>query len=324
MGRQDSACRRPAQPGKIPAHAPAAAGSVETGGIAMKATGIFCACLILAGCASWFGSNTRQGVSSSLVDFLYPSGEVPPRQPGVTPNLQLPLTVGIAFVPSEHGNSALTEAERIELLNKVKAHFASRDYIQEISVIPEAYMRSRRGFESMEQLARLYGLDVLALVSYDQVAHTEERTSSLLYWTIVGAYVIEGNKNDVNTFVDTAVFDVPTRKLLFRAPGVSEIRSTSTLVGVESDVRAGQQKGFDQAMADMTVNLDKELDVFKERIRTDPSVRVTRADGSSYGGGGGGVTESGALAACVLLLALARRRRVALDAAAPTIREPIN
>jgi rhombotail lipoprotein len=115
-------------------------------------------------------------------------------------------------------------------------------------------------------------------------------------------YVIEGNKNDVNTFVDTAVFDVPTRKLLFRAPGVSEIRSTSTLVGVGSDVRAGQQKGFDQAMADMTINLDKELDSFKERIRTDPSVRVTRADGSSYGGGGAG--GFGWIAALLVLLAI--------------------
>jgi hypothetical protein len=56
----------------------------------------------------------------------------------------------------------------------------------------------------------------------------------------------------------------------------------------------------------MTVNLDKELDVFKERIRTDPSVRVTRADGSSYGGGG----ASGLAAiAGLLLLAAARRAR---------------
>ena len=62
----------------------------------------------------------------------------------------------------------------------------------------------------------------MALVSYDQVANTSEKTSSLLYWTIVGAYVVKGNKNDVQTFVDTAVFDMATRKLLFRAPGVSD------------------------------------------------------------------------------------------------------
>ena len=274
----------------------------------MKATSVFCACLLISGCAGLYGSPTRQGVSSSLVDYLYPSGEEPPKQSETIPNLQLPLKVGLAFVPSNTGQGALTEADRIELLNKVRAHFSGRDFIAHIEVIPEAYMRSGRGFQSMDQLARLYDLDVMALVSYDQVAQTAEKTSSLLYWTIVGAYVIEGNKNDVSTFVDTAVFDVPTRTLLFRAPGVSEIKSSSTLVGIESDVRAGQQQGFEQAMASMTVNLDRELDGFKQRVLTEGNVRITRADGTSYGGGGGAAGLGGLVA---LALLYAGRRRLA-------------
>jgi glycerate kinase len=40
-------------------------------------------------------------------------------------------------------------------------------------------------------------------------------------------------------------------------------------------------------MADMTANLDQELSVFKERIRTDGSVKVTRVADSGGGGGGG-------------------------------------
>ena len=194
------------------------------------------------------------------------------------------------------------------LLDKVKSHFEGRDYIQEIAVIPDAYLRSGRGFQSLEQVSRLYNLDVVALVSYDQVAHTDERTSSFLYWTIVGAYVVKGNENDVNTFVDTAVFDIPTRKLLFRAPGVSEITSSTTLVDLDADLRATQQKGFDQAMSDMTVNLDKELYAFKERIREDQSVRISYAP--TYrggGGGGGGAGGFGALAALALLLGIRRR-----------------
>jgi rhombotail lipoprotein len=256
--------------------------------------------LALAGCAGLFGTPTRQGVSSSLVDYLYPKGEPPPAQAGGTPHLQLPLKVGIAFVPSSYsGELALPESERMRLLNDVKARFMGRDFIEEIAVIPEAYLRSSRGFESLEQTARLYGLDVMALVSYDQVTHSDERTASLLYWTIVGAYTIKGNKNDVQTFVDTAVFDVPTRTLLFRAPGVSKVQGTSTLVGLERDLRAKQQQGFEQAMTDMTVNLDNELSVFKERIRTDGSVRVTRAE--SGGGGAMGI-------AILALLAFAASR----------------
>jgi len=244
--------------------------------------------LSLAACASLFGSSKREGVSSSLVDYLYPDGEKPPGQAGTVPNLELPLKIGLAFVPAQGRDQALNEAERMQMLEKVKASFSGRDYIAEIAVIPEAYMRTGRGFAALEQTARLYDLDVMTLVSYDQVAHSAEKTSSFLYWTIVGAYVVKGNKNDVQTFVDTAVFDVATRKLLFRAPGVSETKSSSTLVDLERDLRVSQRKGFEEAMADMTVNLDRELALFKERIRTDGSVRVTRSERYSGGGGAAG------------------------------------
>lgn len=264
----------------------------------MKRLGLFLVVLSLAACTGLFGYGGRQGVSSSLVDYLYPGGEEPPKQEGVIPHLQLPLTVGLAFVPSRSQHTqVLSEAQRITLLNDVKAAFSDRDFIREIIVIPDAYMRSGRGFTALEQTARLYNLDVMALVSYDQITHTAERRSALLYWTIVGAYYVKGNKNDVQTFVDTAVFDVASRKLLFRAPGTNETRSSSTLVDIERDVRIAQQKGFELAMADMTVNLDKELSVFKDRIKEDRSVRVSRAGDE----GGGAAVDAGFL----LLLALA-------------------
>lgn len=252
-----------------------------------RAIAVVAVFLALAGCAGLWGAGTRQGVSSSLVDYLYPKGEPPPPQTDAVPHLKLPLKVGLAFVPSGlRADLALPESERIRMLNDVKARFAGRDFIAEITVVPDAYMRSGRGFDSMEQTARLYGLDVMALVSYDQVTHSDERTSAFLYWTIVGAYTVRGNKNDVQTFVDTAVFDVPTRKLLFRAPGVSQVKSSSTLVGLERDLRDTQKQGFEQAMVDMTANLDNELSVFKERIRTDGTVRVTRSGPPGQGGGG--------------------------------------
>ncbi|MBF8292336.1 MAG: delta endotoxin [Steroidobacteraceae bacterium] len=270
----------------------------------MKTASLFCVLLLMTGCASLWGGEGRQGVSSSLVDYLYPQGEVPPRQDGVVPNLNLPLHVGLAFVPSRSGSDqVLTEAYRVDLLNRVKAAFAGRDYIREITVIPDAYMRSGKGFAALEQTARLYDIDVMALVSYDQVAHSDETKASFLYWTIVGAYLIKGNKNEVQTFVDTAVFDVPTRKLLFRAPGVNKVESSSTLVDVERDTRKAREAGFERAMTDMTVSLDKELAAFKERIKTDRSVTVSRAGGE----GGGGAVEPAMLLLAGLVLFVRRR-----------------
>jgi rhombotail lipoprotein len=273
----------------------------------MKATSVVLACLMLIGCAGLFGAERRQGVSSSLVDYLYPSGEEPPKPAGAAPNLQLPLTVGLAFVPSNSGRGALTEAERMELLNKVKQHFGGRDFIAEIAVIPEAYMKTGRGFEAMEQLARLYALDVIALVSYDQVAHTDERASSFLYWTIVGAYVVEGTKNEVQTLVDTAVFDIPTRTLLFRAPGIDMVTKDATLIGTPEQVRKTQDESFGRAMDQMTANLQKELDVFRQRIQSEGAARVVHA-GSAGPGSGSGSVDGLILCALLLLVALGLRR----------------
>ena len=230
--------------------------------------------LLLTSCASYFGHDGRRGVSSSLVDYLYPDGQVPPKHEETTPHLRLPLTVGLAFVPSQRGGSfMLPEGKKTLLLEEVKHNFSGLDYVKEIVIVPETYMKSSKGFEGVGQIARLYGLDIVALVSYDQVAVSSETKSSILYWTIVGAYFIKGNQNEATTFVDTAVFDVNSRKMLFRAPGVSEIKQSSTLVEVERVNREAREEGFELAMKDMSTNLAAELDQFKAKIKEDKSVQ---------------------------------------------------
>ncbi len=181
-----------------------------------KAYLLVVAALLLTSCATYFGHEGRRGVSSSLVDYLYPDGQVPPKHEETIPHLRLPLTVGLAFVPPPKNTPfSLPEAKKTQLLEEVKQNFVGLDYVKEIVIVPETYMRSSKGFEGVGQVARLYGLDIVALVSYDQVAVTSEMKSSILYWTIVGAYFIKGNQNQATTFVDTAVFDVNSRKMLF-------------------------------------------------------------------------------------------------------------
>ena len=47
----------------------------------MKATRLFllALALLVTACAGLFGESRREGVSSSLVQYLYPEGEKPPR-----------------------------------------------------------------------------------------------------------------------------------------------------------------------------------------------------------------------------------------------------
>jgi rhombotail lipoprotein len=242
--------------------------------------------LLIAGCSSlWnFGGETRSGVSSSLVDYLYPAGEVPPDTQDTIPYLKLPLRVGIAFVPGQSGRGAISEATKMQLLETVKAEFTDRDYIEHIEVIPDTYLRSSKGINGMQQVARLYGVDVMALVSYDQVAVSEDNPSSFLYWTIVGSYVIKATSNEVQTFVDTAVLDVSTARLLFRAPGLNKTSDRSTLIESGEIVRKAKDSSFSAAMDAMTQNLTIELDQFQERVQKDP--QVARTEWKSGSGGG--------------------------------------
>lgn len=256
------------------------------------------ATLTLSGCSLFSGPGytTRTGTSSSLVDYLYPEGEVPPETDGSVPYLSLPLTVGIAYVPAYHSTYDISEATKMTLLEDVRGEFEKLDYVDEIRIIPDTYLRSTKGVTGMQQVARMYDVDVMALVSYDQVAVSEENKASFLYWTIVGAYFIDGNNNEVQTFVDTAVFDVNTAKLLFRAPGADTNQGRSTIIESNRDLRTRGEESFTTAVHTMTDNLSFELVRFEERVQERPdTVQVEWKEG--YSGTGIGSYDSWFLAA---------------------------
>lgn len=240
----------------------------------------------LSGCSQLVSNKTdRQSASSSLVDFLYPQKEKRVAHKEEIPVLKLPVKVGIAFVPSHNWRgSGIDENNKINLLNKVKASFGKHRFIDSISIIPSVYLRKGQGFDALDQVARLHDVDVMALVSYDQVTQSLHNNASLLYWTIVGMYVIPGNENSVQTFVDTAVFDVRSRKMLLRAPGVSSLRKRSTAIGVNSVMAEKSLQGFNTAFDDMISNLNAELSRFKARAKEGRVATIQHRQG--YTGGG--------------------------------------
>jgi rhombotail lipoprotein len=265
------------------------------GGARMKFRILITALLLalLAGCSSfWLGpgyEKVREGASSSLVDYLYPDGEIPPAVDGNLPYLSLPVRVGIAFIPSQNSED-ITAAEKQELMEHVADAFRDRDFVQSIESIPETYMRSARGVQGMKQVAALNGVDIMALVSYDQISFSSERDSALLYWTIVGALAVKGNTNEVRTMIDTAVFDVETTKLLFRAPGTHNEQRNVTLMEKSRDLRKLRSAGFVAANEDMILNLDKELEGFRAAVQSGERAQVAWRQDS--GGGSGGMTPS--------------------------------
>jgi rhombotail lipoprotein len=240
--------------------------------------------LSLGGCASWF---PQQGYkqSGSVVDYLYGDKATPEvLAPSVT-TLKLPLRIGIAFVPSKAwGVGGVPDTEQQRMLEKVKAAFSHYPFIGGIEVIPNTYLRPNGGFANLEQVARLFNVEVVALLSYDQIQFNDTNALSVLYWTIVGAYVIHGDQYDVHTLLEAAVFDVGSRKLLFRAPGSSNVKGAAALMSFSEKSRAARQQGFDQALDALIPNLDRELAAYKERVKTDSTVKIEHRSGYSGGG----------------------------------------
>ena len=271
------------------------------------------AVVALAGCASFFSDHSsRSGVSSSVVDYLYPAGkDYEPPVEGI-PEVRLPARVGLMFVPSARAPAGLTRADRQALLEQVRDAFKEQEFIDRIEIVPDNYLRPRGGFENLEQVARLHGFDLVALVSYDQVINTSESAASFLYWTIIGAYTVPATRNQATTFVEATVFDVASRTLLLRAPGQDQRDAGST--AIKSDAKREQlgRQGFEAAVADMIPNLETEIGEFSTRVREDRSVKlVDRGSGRQWRGSGGGGSvqawELGLLLAAFALLLVRRR-----------------
>lgn len=226
--------------------------------------------------------------SSSLVEFLYPNSSTPPPRDAV-PELHLPLRVGLAFLPGRGGQAALDAAHKEQLLERIRRRFNDRHFVSEIVVIPDYYLANRRGFEGLQGVQRLYGVDVMALVSYDQVLHEDNNNWSLGYLTIVGAFVLKGDRHDLSTLVDLAVVDPVSRSLVLRAGGVDVRHGSSTLIDEDRDSRDAALQGFSAATDQMIDHFDAALTRFESEVRAGrANVRVMNKSDSGSGHGGGG------------------------------------
>lgn len=260
--------------------------------------------LALVGCASWSSGKGPKQVGS-VVDYLYPNANEPPALKSEITRLRPPVRVGVAFVPGSGAATSLPETEKIKLLERVRASFSKHEFIGNIEVIPTAYLQPKGGFTNLEQVARMFNVEVVALLSYDQVQFNDTNVLSVLYWTIVGAYIIHGDQYDVQTLVDASVFDVRTHKLLFRAPGTSQVKGSASMAGFSERARAARVEGYNKAVDDLVPKLQTELDSFKERIKTDGSFKVENKPGYS----GGGSVDGLMLALLGLLVAFCYAKR---------------
>ncbi len=240
--------------------------------------------LLISGCMLFpQGRNQKSG---SVVAFLFPKEKHEIQTPSM-PVLSLPLRVGLAFVPETEGRSAgkFSEMQKQVLLKKAADQFRAQPFVQSIDVVPSMYLRPGGSFENLDQLKSLLGIDVVVLLSYDQVQFSEENVYSLAYWTIVGAYFFNGNRNDTHTLMEAVVYDISSRSLLFRAPGVDQTKASTGAVYVERELRKDGGESFDRATTDLTKNLEIALKEFQQNVKEGRSqVQIVHKPGYSGGG----------------------------------------
>ena len=262
----------------------------------IKVLGVVAMLFGLSGCESFNlcpadCHHTHAQNSTSLVGFLYPNGAIPVGD-HAQPQLHLPLKVGLAFLPSQgpEAENGLDAAHREALLEQIRQRFKSRKFVADIVIIPDYYLRGKNGFAGLEGVQRLYGVDLMALISYDQVMHEDANDWSLAYLTIVGAYMVKGTRHDVSTLVDLAVVDPATHSLVLRAGGFDNSHGNARLVRENVELRQAAAQGFDVATQQMIEHFDAALTHFETEVHEGKSnVQIVSNNGNPARGGSGGI-----------------------------------
>jgi rhombotail lipoprotein len=142
-------------------------------------------------------------------------------------------------------------------------------------VIPTPYLKDRGGFDNLRQIAKLFNLEVIALLSYDQIQYSEPNKLAMLYWTGIGVYLVPGDQYDIHTVLEATVFDVRTRKLLFRAPGTSTVKGSAAWIKFSDSSRQARSEGFEKALQQLIPNVDAALQGFRKQAQHDPAIKLS-------------------------------------------------
>lgn len=235
--------------------------------------------VLMSACAG-VQSGSRHRQVASVLSFLYPNAEKPDFSNDRITELNVPFRVGIAFVP-DTGKSdlRLSETERLMFAGRVRDAFAAYPFIQQIVTVDSLFLQPGGGYANLDRLGAMMNLDVVALISYDLVQHADATGWSFLYWTGVGAYLVEGDRLEVMTAVNCAVVDIKSRRLLMNATGTARDRDTATLVGFGEKSREARTRSFSAAIEQMIPALKAELARFRDHAPHDPKIRLNLPPG---------------------------------------------
>ena len=183
--------------------------------------------LFLQGCAM-APRNTSSIDLSQIFEPIKDSLVSPNKKP-----LVFPATVAILMIPPTNNVMVPKSTLHIAAEGLKKELLKNSAFISGVRIINS---RDIKGKVSLNTIRDMYGVDILALLSYEQDQRsTQNSLAALLNVAIVPAYAVPSVKLTTSTVVDGKIIHIPSNAIIFRTSGVSE-RSTyltpvSTLEG---------------------------------------------------------------------------------------------
>lgn len=261
-----------------------------------RATGLLLLSTVIllwtSGCANVY----ERRKTTSLTMSPIPAAEISESVPGVPAEglrIKTPMRIGLAFAPLPEKGSVTRDIPaqlKQNLLEKVRGAFTGLSFVESIEIVPSSYLKEGSEFESLTAASQAFNLDAIALITYDQEQFSDSTNWSLFYWTLVGIYLVPGEKNVTSTLLEASVVDVDSRVLLLHATGSDKSSGWETPLGVAPGLRQAAEESFKKATESLIADL---------RFQLDKAQKALREDRGLYGTPVAFVTEEGIITSTV-------------------------
>lgn len=288
---------------------------------------VFIVVLAISGCSSVYERRKTSSLSMSPIVPQASEGGIATTSPkGV--QIKTPMRIGLAFAPLPEKSGAsrdLPSQLKQNLLEKVRNAFSGLSFVEAIEVVPTTYLKEGNEFESLIAASHALNFDAMTLITYDQEQFSDPSNWSLFYWTIIGIYLVPGEKNETRTLLEASVVAADSRVLLLHATGSDKSKGWKTPIDVKPGLREAAEESFKKATDNLIVDLRRQLEKAQTAVKegrglygtpvafvTEQGIVTGEMTEGRQGGGGG---DLGWLGSAIMILlgagiALGRRRGI--------------
>jgi hypothetical protein len=196
---------------------------------------------LLTGCA------TSQGLHPEPLNELLRDeeqrfiGEEPPKTLATSPSVHTRSKLGLYLNPTGFFKREFewTDGDRDTVLAWANGLQAS-GIVAGVKFVPQSSLKSNSFTELRESAAR-YGTDLLLIVDgAASIDRYNNYKASLLYWTILGAYLADGTHSDALCILRSSVWDVKAGARLFSDDAQGTARQVGPATRIDDRVAVAQ------------------------------------------------------------------------------------